>query len=343
MALQNKREELLVAWRALTGNSLTKGWRTIPVFMHGGCTLRAGRYFPGNEEAILFGFLSIHVPSFDHLPQGRGFIIQKADLGGEEPMRVWIALCRQSAGNSELFTMMAEDVITTMEGLRGISDETLFQIFLERIRAWQKFMLQGKDDILSAESEIGLYGELEMLSNIISLGVAKIHCIDAWQGPLDGVHDFVFGNGAIEVKSSVSPVGFLAKISSLEQLDDSIIRPLFLSCVRLELNNSGQTLSEKIGHLRHLLQDDAGALSLFNSRLLYVGFLDSSGERYTRRFVTLGIRIMHVTDKFPRLTRANVAIEIRIVRYEIDLDLFPAEDIGLLNAMTQLGILNQWN
>lgn len=339
MALQSKREELLAAWRALAGNPGTKGWRTIPVAYGGPCRLVAGRHFPGNEEALLVEFASVWVPPVDQLPQGRGFLVSRADFSEDGSDRIWIALCRQSAGSLDLFAMMADDVALTLEGLRGADNERLFHTFLARIRAWQDFMRRGGDGVLGPEAEVGLFGELELLRDIILAGLPAIVAVEAWQGPLDGVQDFALGVGAIEVKCTVSPGSFPATVSSLDQLDDSLIRPLYLAGVRLALTASGRTLPEQVGELRDLVREELTALALFDSRLLHAGFLDAVAERYTRRFLRTGEKILQVSDAFPRLTRANVAIEIRRARYEIDLDLVSVGDVGIEHALRQLEVI----
>ena len=53
MALLTDREALLAAWRALADTTSQSGWRFIPIATHACCQLRAGRHFPGNEEALL--------------------------------------------------------------------------------------------------------------------------------------------------------------------------------------------------------------------------------------------------------------------------------------------------
>lgn len=339
MALQSKKEELLAAWRALAGNPGMEGWRTIAVAHGGPCRLLAGRHFPGNEEALLVEFASVRVPPVDQLPQGRGFLVTRADLGEDGTDRIWIALSRQSVGSLDLFSMMVDDVVSTLEGLRSAGDERLFHIFLARIRAWQDFMHRGGDCVLGPEAEVGLFGELELLRDLVLAGLPATVAVEAWQGPLDGVQDFALGTGAIEVKATVSQGGFPATIGSLDQLDDSLTRPLFLAGVRLALSASGRTLPVQVGELRDLLREELTALVVFDSRLLHAGFLDAAAERYTRCFLRTGGKVLQVSDGFPRLTRANVAIEIRRARYEIDLDLVTTGDVGIELALRQLGVI----
>ena len=339
MVLQTKREELFAAWRALKGRVGNENWRTIPVVRNGPYRMLAGRHFPGNEEALLVGFTSIHRPTSEQLPQGRGFGVSEADVDTVDDERTWIALCRQRAGDIELFAMMAEDIIATIERSGTSSEERLFSLFLSRIRAWQEFMRMGTSSILSAEAEIGLFGELEILSSLIDTGLSSVNAVEAWQGPLDGVQDFMLGMGAIEVKSTVSPSGFPASISSLEQLDDSLTRPLFLAGVRFSLSASGITLPQQVFRLRQMMQDDPVASDLFDIRLIHAGYLDAVSESYTRRFTRVEKKVLAVSDHFPRLTRANVSVEIRRARYEIDLDLIASSSVSFKDALNELGVI----
>ena len=339
MALQSKREELLAAWRALAGNQEGDGWRTIPVAYGGECRFLAGRHFPGNEEALLVGFSAILLPPVNHLPEGRGFLVSSVSLPKAEEDRVWVALCRQSVGNLDFFAMMIDDVVTTLQGFQGEDDQKLFNMFLARIRAWQDFMRRGDDGVLSPEAEVGLFGELEFLQDLLLAGLQAAMAVEAWQGPLDGVQDFFLGTGAIEIKSTVSPSGFPASIASLDQLDDSLTRPIFLAGIQLALMPSGRTLSEQVAELRSLMASEPAVLNLFDTRLLHAGFFEVTADCYTRRFCRVATRILYVTDGFPRLTRANVASEIRRAHYEIDLDLITTDNLEIRHVLEQLGMI----
>jgi hypothetical protein len=340
MALPSESDELTAAWRALEGAERSAGWRTIHVAVGGSSALLAGRRFPDNQEALLVGFAGKGALLPEVLPQGRGFEVSRAELGAASAGRVWIALCRNSAGRLDLFTMMARDVVTTLSDLPNADDATRLRLFLARIRAWQDFMRSDTDGCLAPDAEVGLVGELEVLGSLLGTGIVPPTALDAWRGPLDGVHDFAFGTGAIEVKTTSSPSGFLATIGSLEQLDDSLIRPIFVAAVRVTLDPSGETLPERIERIRAVLTGDPASLGTFGNLLLHAGFIDLAAHRYTRRFSRISSsRILNVSDTFPRITRASVPIEIRSARYEVDLDLIKAQDVGLLDALRQLGVI----
>jgi hypothetical protein len=337
MAPQSEREELRTAWRALSGRESKEGWLTIAVATGCACRVLAGRRFPANEEAVLFGFRAASHPIGD-LPQGRGFEVCTADLEGEGDERLWVALCRQSAGSLDLFETMAEDVISMLGRLRGVNEPAILRGFLERVRAWQEFMRRGADGTLSQEAELGLVGELEMLRELIAAGVSEHEVVDAWKGPLEAVHDFSLKGGAIEVKSTISPAGFPARMASLEQLDDSRVRWLFLAGLRFRLDPRGLTLPELARSISGQLASSPPVEQAFQNLVLRAGLSWAVAGRYTRRFWRCEMRVLEVADGFPRLTRAQVAREILSARYEIDLDLVHAADFGLSGALQKIGV-----
>lgn len=338
MVQQSESKELRAAWRALLGSEASAGWRTIqigPIEK----SVRAGRHYPDGAEALLIGFESVTVSGLQSLPKGRGFYVAPVDLGPSGHGRKWFSLTREAGASPELFAVMAEDVIAGIQHRFVTPDRNAFRLFLDRINAWQSFMQREREHLLSAEREIGLAGELLLLLAIIDLKVQPIRAVEAWQGPVDGLQDFLFAKGAIEVKSTVLAGAFPAQIFSLEQLDNSLVQPLYLAGVRLVLGEAGRTLPEMAESVREALVLEPSAVTLFNTRLIYAGLLPSHAEEYSRRFEHASTRIMAVADTFPKLTNANVAKEIRQARYTLDLDLIEAPDVSLTQILKELGAI----
>lgn len=339
MALLSDAERLNAAWRALAGGGQGEGWRTIPIELGGSCPLLAGRYFPGNEEAVLIGFGPVSVPADNLLPQGHGFRVEKVKHEMPGSAHVWVSLSKQTAGSLDMFSRMAEDVISMLRSYDHTDDQMLFHMFLGRINAWQEFMQRGRADILSPDAEVGLVGELIVLKMLLDRKLSAPTVLDSWQGPLDGLHDFLIGNGAIEVKSSVATSGFLATVGSLEQLDGSLVTPLFLIGIRLSLCSSGKTLPEIIYEISSLLDPLPGTKGKLEVLVLRAGFLWAFSDCYTRRFLHADTRFIPVSPGFPSLTRGNVNPAIRKARYELDLDLIDVSDVGIDRTLKELGVL----
>jgi hypothetical protein len=336
MAHPNERHELLAAWRALSSTrQAAEGWNAIPFAKND--SIRAGRHFPGNEEAVLIGFNNITVPTADHLPQGRGFFVAGVDIHDQSHQH-WVALSRRSDGSLDLFTTMVLDIIETVRSTSARSTQQSFHLFLTRIRAWQDFMRRGADSTLGPQAEIGLVGELATLIDIINVGVHPSIPIDAWEGPTGGIHDFALGTGAIEVKTTIATTGFPAVIDSLDQLDNASRQPLFLAGIRLRPDPKGASLPDLVDRARALIGDDP-ATDIFDAKLLHAGYMHAARDHYQRRYETVETRIITVDNSFPRLTKASVPSGILGARYEIDLDQAQSQPVKTHEALEQLGVL----
>jgi hypothetical protein len=338
MAEPSNLEGLRAAWRALGSERDGDGWRTIPISVRAPCRLFAGRRMPGGEEAVLVGFRNVATVPDAHLPQGQGFQVLKLKSDPTGGSHLVLALARRTEGSPELFSMMAENLLGLLDHCLTDTEEVTLLRFLARIRAWQDFMGRHREGVLPSEAEQGLFGELVMLDRMIDAGVPPEGILNAWQGPLDGLQDFVLGTGAIEVKTTLSARGFPATISSLDQLDESLCQPLFVAAVRLALDPSGATLPAMANTVRAKLNSSQAALETFDVRLIQAGLLPTIGGEYTRRFAHTSNAIFAVLGNFPRLTRGNVRHAIRGARYDVDLDLADAVDVGLSYALQLLGV-----
>lgn len=330
--------DFLLAWSSLSGDDAESGWRSISLPNSGTLNVRAGRRSPEDTEAVLIGFSNAQIPIADKLPEGQGFLVERANLGCTE--KLWIAISRKPDGSGELFTAMSCDVIGALDDAvaTGADEARLVRICIGRVGAWQEFMRKGIQ-ALSPEAEIGLLGELILLSAIISAGVAATHAIESWVGPLGGIQDFEIGTGALEAKATLSAEGFPAKIGSLEQLDDSIRQPLFVAGVKFRQVESGLSLPEVVLAMRMAIQSDVEAGRLLTERLLTAGYIDSHEGKYPRRFALNDIRIVKVGNGFPRLTHGTVPEGVARVMYEIDLEKLLGANVGIDAALKQLGAI----
>lgn len=329
-------KEFVTAWGSLSGVSELDGWRSIPVSQVGGCELMAGRRFPGNSESLLLHFSSVKIPVAEKLPEGRGFIVERVDPYGDG--KTWLALTRKESGSVDLFATMVSDVVGAINIESSDEPSAILKVFIGRVRAWQEFMRKGAK-ALSPEAEIGLIGELLFLNELINAGITKAIVLESWVGPLDGVQDFQIGTGAIEIKTTIASKGFLAKIGSLDQLDDSLRQPLFLAGLRLNQTENGHNLLDIVDITFKNLAGNSEAIRIFSEKLLAVGFFISHAELYSRRFVMSDIRILEVNAEFPRLTMGMVPNGIKRVVYEIDLDKAHGDNLGLSWILKRLGVL----
>lgn len=329
-------DEFELAWNSIQTVQGTSGWKTVAVLSNHPSRFRAGRNYPDQCEALLVSFRASSIGQNEKLPEGLGFHVTRID--GHQEGLTWLALTRSPSGSLELFSAMVSDVLQAIL-TAGSADQTRdLRVFLGRIRAWQEFMRKGSIP-LSAENEVGLVGELTLLEKMISEGMASETAIFAWTGPSDGLRDFQLGFGAIEVKTTVAAAGFIAKIGSLEQLDDSNCKPIFIGAVRYALTESGQTLPEKISVLRERLELTPITLAEFDDRLLIAGYHATHTKEYHRRFTLRDIWILEVDDNFPTLTHGNIKPGVISARYEINIEPLFSQNIGLKTALKKLEVI----
>lgn len=330
-------EEFIAAWDALSGKEGSSGgWRGISVAPAGPCEILAARKFPGNEEALLIRFPTARLTSSELLPEGKGFEVVRADPSGDG--KTWIALSRKESGSPELFAEMVGDVAGAMDSEVAWGEERVLKTMLRRVRMWQQFMSRSSQP-LGPEAELGLAGELTFMASLLDAGISTETVIEGWVGPEDAPQDFILGDGAIEVKATLSTAGFPAKIGSLEQLDDAVISPLFLAAFRFTREEGGLSLPEIVSDLEHRLGGEPGAVAFLRERLLTAGYVKSHDLAYTRRFDIKEVRIYKIVEGFPRLTLGSMPDGVHRAVYEIDLDRAKSFLADFHMALQSLGVL----
>ncbi len=329
MALRSEHDELLAAWRSLGGGQSGDGWHTIRV---GTGRCRAGVRFPDGEEALLVGF-DLPPPAPDDLPQGRGFSVARVGEAPSAGFDLWIGISKKATASVELFTLMAADLMSATSS--GGGERRTFLQLLSRIESWQYFMERPRDRRLSDEEELGLFGELSVVGRLLDGGMGAATVMEYWKGPANGLRDFMGPGCDIEVKATVSPNGFPARISSLEQLDDVAGRSVFLVALRFSVDDHSRSLPELVDDIRQRMGPE-DAVPLERS-LLLAGYEDSYAQQYVRKFRQLEERAFRIGEGFPRISRSTAALAIRGAKYELDLDLVETATVDLNEVILVLG------
>lgn len=328
-------DECIVAWDSLSGFSDKLGWRIIQIYKIETMEFAAGRYFPENNESFLVRFSNLQISEKIDLPEGAGFTLEVADPN--EDGHVWLAITRKKSGDLDIFKAIVSDISNQLLTLSENSHPHLLRCFLDRVRTWQEFMRKGAQP-LSPEAEIGLYGELTLLKSILGLGLAPSYSINSWVGSLNHIQDFEIGLGAIEVKTTISTQSFIAKIGSLEQLDDRLRQPLFLAGIRLAQIENGESLPDVIQHLHLLIAEDSEAMRVFDERLLKGGYISSHANKYLRKFSLSTMFFAEVLDEFPRIIHGKIPSEIKKVSYELDISYLEDKSLNLETTLKMLGV-----
>lgn len=225
---------------------------------------------------------------------------------------------------TELFVSFTLDLANLLSRLAddpACAEEHRTHALFTRIAAWQKFM-KSTVRTLDGEKELGLFGELTVLRAWLDAGGSPQHLSAVWTGPGRDAHDFTFGRThGLEVKTSLNHAPFVAKISSLGQLDTKTLPNLHVCAVYAEENDEGQTLGELVKAVEASLPTSV-MREEFRSKVITCGVTTELLERTSRRLSVQRLLCARA-DELPRITPQS-APGVLSARYEIHL----ADDAG---------------
>lgn len=237
--------------------------------------------------------------------------------------QIWLDVSARSH-HEELLTLVAN------KALHAIRDEGRNPaVSVERIIDDMRAALRPLAPDLGATEQIGLFGELWVLSNVMfpTLGPRACHL---WSGPESERHDFVGQEVHVEVKTTTRSEP-KHEISRLDQLKPPINKRLLFVSVMLEKSLGGdETLADRVDDIRGKLGSDGHALDVFDSRLAQLGWHE--GLRQTGallRFTFRDVHVFEVTSTFPRLPDDYVPpLGVTGIKYNINVGSLPSLDVS---------------
>jgi len=239
-------------------------------------------------------------------------------VSGLPQERYVVLACRDPAFYS-MFDTLISDVATAVRARPTDAGEATLMV----VDRWRRFWAVDPA-AMSEEKALGLLGELWFL--VRWMGGLSRTTVLGWQGPLGGNHDFQWPDISIEVKATANrhlPVRH--RISGLEQLEPPSQGQLFLFSMQLlEDTLAANSLPSLVQAARAAVQRDAGLLDLFDEKLSAAGYTPAADTRLSRTYRVLSEELYHVTEGFPRLTRATfptgVPAGVGCITYELSMD-----------------------
>jgi hypothetical protein len=243
----------------------------------------------------------------------QGLSLADQRRSAENVFRIAITLERSEL--RKVFEALCADLIAVASEAR--TAPAAITAVSKRLEAW-RVCLRSRNSGLTREEQIGLLGELEvfqMLGRTSSYALAT----DAWQGPLEGLHDFIRDGSAIEVKS-VLGTGTHIHVSRLDQLETDGLSNLTIVRPRFRLGPDGRSLPQTVNALRSdIAAADPGALAPFDEKLLMAGYLGIDEPLYEASlFVQESVNYYTVQKDFPRIPRHALPAGIVDGSYIVD-------------------------
>ena len=280
----------------------------------------------GDLEAALIGVSGdgrLHLLlAIDVAPQNLPPDLQSLQVRILEGGQIWLDVSARSH-HEELLTFVANKVISAIS-IEGRNPAVAVERIIDDMRA----ALRPLAPDLGATEQIGLFGELWVLSNVMfpTLGPRACHL---WSGPESERHDFVGQEVHVEVKTTTRSEP-KHEISRLDQLKPPINKRLLFVSVMLEKSLGGdETLADRVDEIREKLGSDGHALDVFDSRLAQLGWHE--GLRQTGallRFTFRDVHVFEVTGTFPRLPDDYVPpLGVTGIKYHINVGSLPSLDV----------------
>lgn len=232
-------------------------------------------------------------------------------LEGDE--RIWLDVSARSH-NEVLFTMIANQILTAVR-TEHRDPATSLESTLEELRA----ALRPLALELGVTEQIGLFGELWVLSNIL-LPIIGARAVHFWSGPQRERHDFAGSGAHIEVKTTTRS-DQRHEISRLDQLRAPAGKRLVMVSIALERSIAGEaTIADLVDEIVQKLGAEGRAIAAFEGSIKDVGW--HNGLRQTGsllRFTLRDAHVFEVVDSFPRLPDDYVPPRgVIAIRYTID-------------------------
>ena len=224
----------------------------------------------------------------------------------------------------DIFRALCADLMAATEQLSLNDDSTGINIILERLRRWRELLRTLHDQRLSDAQIIGLFGELLLLRDSFLTHLQPLEAVAAWRGPHMDEQDFALHHWLIEVKTQLGSADSKLQISSENQLD-SRSGQIFL-CHQI-LGGAGResagarTLNSLVEEVAaHLSESAPAACDRFLAVLIEFGYKRGLPD-YERDAWMLNERSYYrVSEKFPRITSADLRHGVQDVRYNIRLE-----------------------
>ena len=245
--------------------------------------------------------------------------------------QIWLDVCARSH-HEELLTLVANKILHAIH-IEGRDPAVSVERIIDDMRA----ALRPLAPDLGTTEQIGLFGELWVLSNVLfpTLGPRVCHL---WSGPESERHDFVGQGVHIEVKTTTRSEP-KHEISRIDQLKPPRNKRLLFVSVMLEKSLGGdETLADRVDEIRGKLGSDGHALDVFDSRLAQLGWHEGLRQNGALlRFTFRDVHVFEVTGTFPRLPDDYIPpLGVVGIKYSINVGSLPSLEVSAVQEFLSL-------
>lgn len=271
----------------------------------------------------------------------KGFQFHIESDGSNAGSSFRLVLELQDIGYEEVFSVFAASMAAATDRVLPARDAA--KRCWDTLDRWRSFFAEKRDS-LGREEQIGLFGELWIISKLTENGLEMMPLLNAWTGALRTDQDFQLMRAALEVKTTTSVESDRVKIASARQLDDTGMEMLVLARVSLdERQNGGVSLPTLVDTLKEQARrESAGAQILFEDRLAHAGYknehrLSYEPKGYSERSVDFFV----IDQGFPRLLESDLPPGVVSIAYDISIASCEAFKVTIGEVSQRIGALKR--
>lgn len=230
----------------------------------------------------------------------------------------WLSFSLIDPELKKLFQHLTDDMV--LAASNGASDDQgAVEVLANRFSHWQKLLSKARNELLSTNAILGLFGELLFLKDKILNADELVVSLQSWRGPLGDEQDFLLGKHLLEVKSQMASGDRQVSISSAAQLDE-ISGQIYLchQTFSTDPNNEGASLNSLIEELSGIFEGNYEASNMFEALLNEAGYVRRH-EYDEPKHLLIQRRYYDTSGKFPKLSTSTLPLGIDKVQYKIDL------------------------
>lgn len=270
---------------------------------------------PGRHRQLIFVSSSTELLSW-RLDESQVVKPEVVQVAGSTEYELRFVLTDPDAAG--VFTAFCNDLLVQLSELKN--RDAGARIVYERFRLWRRLLGNASKLGLNRLQQQGLFGELELLREVIPHAGCGIG-VDAWHGPMGDTTDFVLGGIGIEVKTASSKAPEIVRISSEKQLSIVGLSSIFL-CVYVLVareEGTGKSLPDAVQDLRNAITGFARVE--FENRLIQAGYSDEHCAMYeSTKYSVLERKMFAVNEGFPSIVQEELPSGVGNVSYSLSLD-----------------------
>ena len=243
---------------------------------------------------------------------------------GEKSIEMYL----KNRNHKDFFIKIINLIITKIH-FEKLSDNESIQLFFEELNLAKDFFEDEETPKkLKQESQIGLFGEIYILSKLLTKKLLIKDSFLFWTGPFKK-HDFTTDKILIETKTTTTSSKKI-NTSSTNQISPTFKKDLYLTFVQLSKSSSGLSLAKIIDEFYVKLKEVSNILANdFLLKLAKVKYFEIHKGEYEQKYLVDKINYFEVREDFPYIKKVEIPDELSDLSITYKIDLEKCEDFRI--------------